>query len=92
MRESVSVLQVMQEPVSGTESATKLKVRMIKPLSHIVPIYTRKRYHSFVAIGIVTCAVHSKQYRWQQTCGIQVQVQLCTTVIFIYIIMDALTI
>ena len=61
-REHVSVLQVTRESVSGTasyvhesEHAMKLKVRIIKPLS---PQYWKK-YHSFVAVGIVTCTVLS---------------------------------
>ena len=54
MRESVSVLQVM---CAAAECAMKSKVDKI--LSTVVPSYTRKKYHSFVAVGIVTRAVHS---------------------------------
>ena len=71
-QESVSVLQVTQEFVSGTTShmrasdhAMKSKVCMIKSLS---PSYTGKKYHSFVGVGIATCG--AQQYRWQQTCDV----------------------
>jgi len=40
---------------AASELAMKLKVHMIKSL----PSYTRKKNHSFVAVGIVTRAVHS---------------------------------
>ena len=61
-RESVSVLKVTQESVilqvtcAASELAMKLKVRMIIT---ILPSSTGKKYHSFVAVGIVTCAAHS---------------------------------
>ena len=65
-QESVSVLQDTQNPYqvlpvtrAVSEHAIKLKVCMIKPLSSLAPSYAGKKYHSIVAIGIVTRAVHS---------------------------------
>ena len=75
MLESVSVLQITWESVSGTTShvcaskrANEIEGSYDKIIIIIVPSYTGRRYHSFVAVGIVT--VHSKQYRRQQTCDI----------------------
>ena len=66
-RESVSVLQVMQESVSGTTShmrasacmRNEIKGSYDKIIITIVPSYTGKKYHSFVAVGIVTRASDS---------------------------------
>ena len=52
--------QVLQVTCTGSERAMKLKVRMIKSLHHSTKLY-RKKYHSFVAIGIVTlCTRYNK--------------------------------
>ena len=64
LQESVSVLQVTQESVSGTtshvhasERATKLKVHVIKSLSPFsTKLYQKK---SFVAVGIVIHAARN---------------------------------
>ena len=50
--------QVLQVTCAASEHAMKSKVRIIKSFINIGPSYCEK-YHSFVAIGIVTCAVHS---------------------------------
>ena len=54
-QESVSVLQVTH---AASERAMKSKVRMINHYHHSTKLY-RKKYHLFVAVGIVTCAAHS---------------------------------
>ena len=71
-RESVSVLQVTWKSTSGTASHPRLfwtcneiKGSHDKISITIAPSYTGKKYHSFVAVGIVTRAVHSQQYRRQ---------------------------
>jgi len=52
--------QLLQVTHAASERAMKLKVCMIKSLSpYVVPSYTGKKYHSFVAVGIVTRAAHS---------------------------------
>ena len=62
MQESVSVLQDIQEFVSGNASqvyiwtCNEIKGSYNKIIITIVPSCTGKKYHSFVAIGIVTCA------------------------------------
>ena len=69
-QESVLVLQVTRESGSGTTSHVHTSERAMKPKVHtitIVPSYTNKKYHKFVAVGIDTRAVHSLQYREQQT-------------------------
>ena len=55
-RESVSVLQVTRESVSGTTSHVRCFIEGLydEIIITIVPSYTGKKYHSFVAIGIVT--------------------------------------
>ena len=65
-REFVSVLQITWESVSGTASharciwtCNEIEGSYNKIIITIVPSYTRKKYHSFVAVGIVTHAVHS---------------------------------
>ena len=42
-----------ENPISTTSHA-RIRIRY-----YIVPSYTGKKYHSFVAVGIVTCATHS---------------------------------
>ena len=82
MRESVSVLQVMWQSVSGTishvclsERAMKSKVRMIIIIT-IVPSYIGKKYHSFVAVGtLVTIQMATNSWYFP--------VKLCTMVILI---------
>ena len=66
MQESVSVLQVTQGSVSGTTShvccvwtCNEIEDSCDKIIITIVPSYTEKKYHSFVAVGIVTRASHS---------------------------------
>ena len=49
---------VLQITCTASEYAMKSKVCMIKIITTIVPSYTEK-YHLFVAVGIVTHAVHS---------------------------------
>ena len=51
---SYEVLQV----VCASEPAMKLMVRMINHFHQSTKLY-RKKYHSFVAVGIVTHAAHS---------------------------------
>ena len=64
-QESVSVLQVTWEPVSGTASHARcvwacngIEGSYDKIIITIAPSYTWIKYHSFVAVGIVTCAMH----------------------------------
>ena len=60
-RESVSVLQVMRESISGTTShvrcvwtCNEIEGSYDKIIITIVPSYTGKKYHPFVAIGIAS--------------------------------------
>ena len=48
--------QVLQVTRAASEHAMKSKVCVIQSLS---PSYTGKKYHLFVAVGIVTHAAHS---------------------------------
>ena len=48
--------QVLQVTCAASERA--MKVRMIKSLSPYSTKLYRKKYHEFVAVGIVTCAAH----------------------------------
>ena len=65
-QEFVSVLQFTWESVSGTASNARwvwtcyeIENSYDKIIITIVPSYTGKKYHSFVAVGIVTRAAHS---------------------------------
>ena len=58
--------QVLQVTRAASERAMKSKDRMINHHHHSTTVY-QKKYHSFVAVGIVTSAAHSLQYRRQQT-------------------------
>ena len=65
-RESASVLQVTWKSVSGTASharcvwmCNEIKRSYDKIIITIVPSYTEKNITPFVAVGIVTRAVHS---------------------------------
>ena len=56
--------QVLQESVSGTTShvccvCNEIKGSYDKIIITIVPSYTGEKYHSFVAVGIVTRVAHS---------------------------------
>jgi len=64
-RESVSVLQVTWQSVSGTAShahcvwtCNEIEGSYNKIIT-IAPSYTGIKFHSFVAVGIVTRAAHS---------------------------------
>ena len=57
-KSSENPYQVLQVTCTESERAMKSKVRMINHYHHSTKLY-RKKYHSFVAIGIVTRAVHS---------------------------------
>ena len=62
MRESVSVLQVTRESVSGTTShvrCNEIEGLYDEIIIAIVTSYTEKKNHSFVAVDIFTCAAHS---------------------------------
>ena len=69
MQESVSVLQDVQEFVSGNTSqvyiwmCNEIEGSYNKIIITIVPSCTWKKYHSFVAIGIVTCAGSVEEYQ-----------------------------
>ena len=60
------LLQVMRESVSGTTShvrcvwaCNEIEGSYDKIIITIVPSYTGKKHHSFVAVGIITRAAHS---------------------------------
>ena len=53
-----NLYQVLQVTCAASEYAMKLNIHMIKSLSHSIKLYWKK-YHSFVALGIVTRAAHS---------------------------------
>ena len=53
-----NLYQVLQVTRAASERAMKSKVCIINHYHHSTKLYWKK-YHSFVAIGIVTRAVHS---------------------------------
>ena len=50
--------QVLQITYAASERAMKSKVPVINHYHHSTKLY-RKKYHSYFAVGIVTCAAHS---------------------------------